>query len=543
LNEEMKNIKKFFSILWLLPAFLMWASFPPMGEKTDILFALAPLMWLTRRGTAKGNFKIWFLNGFLFWVLTLSWMPAIVKNGGPLPLVILGWGVLSAYCALFFGAYGYFAQCAWSWAKEGSYARRLLMILLVEPILWCGLELVRSRFMGGFSWNQLGVPIANMGFGAPAAIGGVYMVSAIVIMINGLIAGQVERFWKVEESNFKGLRKFGAIETIIPVVIIYALYVWADSELVFKPGVEKEELKVAMVQRNFPCVFNADSSKDDPRTVYEDLLKYPAYLKPDLVILPESALCEFGEIHTARAKNFASGILSKTGAKGVIAGGLSVMGAKEYNSAALYAADGSLQVYDKVHLVPFGEFIPGDKIFPVLQRFAPVGSCTPGEKKLLSLACRDIDLGVAICYEDTDSALIRSLTEMGAQALVFITNDSWFSGSVETEQHAWQALVRAIETARPIVRVGNSGVTGTIDEHGRASWIVGLDGKVLVDARTSASDKISFLSAAEAKKHLTFYVRYGDKPLMILFACLLFAMCAIRISKNWGIAKHGEFLV
>jgi apolipoprotein N-acyltransferase len=86
-------------------------------------------------------------------------------------------------------------------------------------------------------------------------------------------------------------------------------------------------------------------------------------------------------------------------------------------------------------------------------------------------------------------------------------------------------------------------VTGTIDEHGRASWIVGLDGKVLVDARTSASDKISFLSAAEAKKHLTFYVRYGDKPLMILFACLLFAMCAIRISKKWGIAKHGEFLV
>jgi apolipoprotein N-acyltransferase len=155
LNEEMKNIKKFFSILWLLPAFLMWASFPPMGEKTDILFALAPLMWLTRRGAAKGNFKIWFLNGFLFWVLTLSWMPAIVKNGGPLPLVILGWGVLSAYCALFFGAYGYFAQCAWSWAKEGSYARRLLMILLVEPILWCGLELVRSRFMGdfrGISW-------------------------------------------------------------------------------------------------------------------------------------------------------------------------------------------------------------------------------------------------------------------------------------------------------------------------------------------------------------------------------------------------------
>ena len=148
-------IKKFVKVFWLLPGFLLWASFPPMGEMVDSLFALAPLLWLSRNRDAKTSFRRWFLNGFLFWFATLSWMPAIVKNGGPWPLVVLGWGALSAYCALYFGAFGWLSAKVWSWAKdEGTawrkpprhpYARRLFAILVAEPVLWCGLELVRSR--------------------------------------------------------------------------------------------------------------------------------------------------------------------------------------------------------------------------------------------------------------------------------------------------------------------------------------------------------------------------------------------------------------
>ena len=184
-----------------------------------------------------------------------------------------------------------------------------------------------------------------------------------------------------------------------------------------------------------------------------------------------------------------------------------------YNSAALYSSD-FVSFYDKVHLVPFGEYIPGDKIFPRLQKLAPVGSCTPGELKLLALG--DVRLGVAICYEDTDSAQIRRLAQLGADVLVFITNDSWFSFSDETVQHAWQSVARAIETGLPVVRVGNSGVTGTIQPNGKASWLVDGDGSILVDAQGTMFDRISIPETVGG----TPYTKFGDIPLFVLFLLL-----------------------
>ena len=99
--------KKALRLFWFLPAVLLWASFPPLAEKTNVFFALAPLLWFARNKTPRESFRLWFLNGFLFWVATLAWMPAIVKNGGPWPLVVLGWAGLAAYCALYFGAFGF----------------------------------------------------------------------------------------------------------------------------------------------------------------------------------------------------------------------------------------------------------------------------------------------------------------------------------------------------------------------------------------------------------------------------------------------------
>jgi apolipoprotein N-acyltransferase len=185
----------------------------------------------------------------------------------------------------------------------------------------------------------------------------------------------------------------------------------------------------------------------------------------------------------------------------------------------LYSTN-SVSIYDKVHLVPFGEFIPGDKWITALQKLAPVGSCTPGELKLLPLPAStsnlDLDLGVAICFEDTDSAQMRELARIGANVLFFITNDSWFSDSVEAEQHAWQARARAIETGLPVVRSGNSGVTGTVAPDGRATWLVGSDGRLLVDRRGTMFDRIR-----PAAKSRTPYVRYGDIPLVVAFSLIV----------------------
>ena len=538
--------KKLKPFLWFLPGFLLWAAYPPMGERMDCLFALAPLMWLSRREVSAGIVaKRWFQSGIFYWIATLSWMPAIVKNGGPWPLVVLGWFALAAYCALYFWLYGWLSAKYWRWAKCGTYGRRLLGILLVEPVLWCGLELVRSRFLGGFAWNQLGVVPVNSGFGAPAALGGVYLCSAVVILINGTIAGIAERVWKPERSGFAKLKRLGSIETLLAFGVVWGIFIFCASLTSGKDSASplgEVQLKVAMVQRNFPCVFKAQEER--PIEVYERLLGNVAALGPDLVVLPESAMCEFGPVDQQGAVRFAEWVAKKTGGAALLAGGTRYEGGKTYNSAALYTATSNrlqstaVDCYDKVHLVPFGEFIPGDKWITALQKLAPVGSCTPGELRMLRIGGetasvrQQMEAGVAICFEDTDSAQMRELAKKGARVLFFITNDSWFSQSVETEQHAWQAVARAIETGLPVVRVGNSGVTGTITPDGKVSWLVGPNGKPLVDKEGTMLDRIEVKVKGEGEQR-TVYVCVGDVPLGAAFALLLMAMILVKYKAHY----------
>ena len=538
-------LKKLSRVAWLLPGFLLWAAFPPLGEGTDCLFALAPLMWLSRRGQVGASTRRWFANGVFFWVATLSWMPAIVKNGGPWPLVVLGWFALAAYCAGYFALYGWLSASYWRWARGadgGAVWRRFLGVLLVEPLLWCGLELVRSRLFGGFAWNQLGVVPCNFGFGGPAALGGVYLLSAVVVLVNGTFAGIFERAWRVDRSGFPGLRKFGPLETLLAFAVVFGVFSLAKAEREGSDGrrwnadpteasgtlESPDYLKVALVQRDFPCVFQ--EKEENPYLVYSNLLQRVAALEPDVVVLSESALSEFGAIGSPRARRFAEFVSEQTGGAALLAGGTRIDGGMMFNSAALYSAGEKPDVYDKVHLVPFGEYIPGDKWFPALQKLAPVGSCMPGEPKVVALRVLPtaapsavIPLGVAICFEDTDSALMRRMAATGARALAFITNDSWFSNSGEALAHAWQATARAVETGLPVVRVGNSGVTGTISPEGKATWMLGSDGRPLVDCRGAMFDRVPL---APADRALPPYVRFGDVPLFVAFALLVGAMGA-----------------
>ncbi len=535
IESVLKQLKK---VAWFLPGFLLWASFPPMGEMTDCLFALAPLLWLARQREVKRNVKIWFLNGLLFWVATLSWMPAIVKNGGPWPLVVLGWGALAAYCALYFAAYGYLVSSYWSWVRgdlvnepHTHYGWRLLGLLVIEPILWAGLELVRSRLGGGFAWNQLGIAGVNAGFGSPAAWGGVYLVSALIILVNGTIASIAERVFRQGAHISPWVRP---IETVLPLLLIWGCFAGVQSCFGAREEQSPLSLRVGLIQRNFPSVFERNR-KENPLQVYEGLSRAVSYTKPDLLVLPESALCEVSPIDSPRAQAFADWLCEQTGARAVLAGGNRVDGDRQYNSVGLYLGQNSpqaLQIYDKVHLVPFGEFIPGDKCFPILQRLAPVGSCTPGKLKLLSLDLPGLDapvrLGVAICYEDTDSAQMRRLAALGAEALIFVTNDSWFSQSDETVSHAWQAVARAIETGLPVVRVGNSGVTGVIEPNGKATWLINEEGQPLVDAAGSMSATIDCFKCVHNQ---TLYTIFGDIPLFVFFLLILIGMGVVRLKQ------------
>ena len=522
-------------VLWLLPGFLLFVSFPPMGRMLDVFFALAPLLWYARRHSPRESAKMFFANGLLFWVATLSWMPAIIKNGGPWPLVVLGWGALSAYCALFFAAFGWLSAEVWKWVDEGgsparSYAKRLFAILFAEPVLWAGIELLRSRLFGGFAWNQLGVAAVNAGFGSPAAIGGVYLVSAAIILVNGTMASIVERMIRRGTAGAVPpvLR---TLETILPLALVFAMYSVGGG---LRPNASNDAsapvkvLKVAMMQRNFPPPFQPPGP--NPLTVYDRLAGNAAPWRPDLVVLPESAFAEFGDFGGSNTYAFARRLLMRTGADAVLGGGCRSSDGRLYNSAALYLRDAAakdIQVYDKVHLVPFGEFIPGDELFPALKSLAPVGSCTPGELKILDF--NGVNIGPAICFEDTDSAQMRKLSQMGAQVLVFVTNDSWFANSCEAVQHAWQSVARAVETGLPVVRVGNSGVTGVVEPSGAKRWLEDSSRRPLVDAEGEMFENVGVRRASPAH---TVYVAVGDVPLACAFSLLILALCVVKYWKH-----------
>ena len=121
-------------------------------------------------------------------------------------------------------------------------------------------------------------------------------------------------------------------------------------------------------------------------------------------------------------------------------------------------------------------------------------------------------------------SLARKGARLGAQAIVLITNDSWFSHSWEAEQHAWQAVLRAVETGLPVIRVGNSGVTGVIKPDGRHDWLEDGMKHPLVDAPGCQRQPVQVRSAP----HLTPYARFGDWPLLVLFAASLVGLFVVK---------------
>ena len=366
--------------------------------------------------------------------------------------------------------------------------------------------------------------------------------SALVVLVNGVFATLACRVVaQMRREPPSGVRWVRSLETAIPLAVVL-LVAWLSHE----PRTTNHEptipLRVALVQRNAPCVFRAGRERQDPVEAYRRMVEVAASAKLDLLVWGESGMSEFGHLAGERAQSAAKYFANLAGGTALLAGGDFAEQTngmvRVYNGAGLYAPSGdgmALQVYAKQHLVPFGEYIPFDKWIPALQRLSPIGvSLYPGEAKVLEVPVKvatehdppegRVKVAPLICFEDTLPVLARRGAELGAQAIVLITNDSWFSHSWEAEQHAWQAVLRAVETGLPVIRVGNSGVTGVIEGSGRARWLMDGTGRPLVDAPGCQLETVQVRSAPR----LTPYVRFGDWPLLVLFAASLAGLFLVK---------------
>ena len=278
------NIKKHIPVVGaaVLSAALLVAAYPPFGETASIAVALAPLLAVARLASPKKAAWTWFGGGFAVWFATLGWMPAICKNNGPWPLVGLGWFGLAALCA------GYFAFFGWldarAWRRFGRWG------LAFEPILWAGVEWLRGWLFTGFAWNYLGtalVPVPD--FLTPARVGGVYLVSALVVLVNGVFATLACRIVAQmrREARPAGGRWLRSLETALPLAVVL-LVSWASH-----PAPDETKLipmRVALVQRNAPCIFQKGQERQDPNLAYSNLLAKAEWEEPDLVVWGESGM-------------------------------------------------------------------------------------------------------------------------------------------------------------------------------------------------------------------------------------------------------------
>lgn len=526
---------------------ILWSVFPPAPLGSDgVWFALTPLLLVIRHTSPRRAFWLGWLGGTVFWLLSLSWLWRLIWNNGPWPLVVFGHAALSVYCGLYTALFALIAARVWQVVHgRENLATRMLAVLVAEPILWVGAEYLRCTLLTGFPWNPLGAAtFDSLRIVQTASIGGVYAVSLMVLLTNGAAASMVERIYETVRNRTFGEHLIGGrlrgVETFLPLTLLAVALLWGQNRYQAwqRQALVDPVWQVALVQPNAPCIFEWNDA--NKTRVRQELVAMTAKLSacaPDLVVWPETVLIEslpYDEfaVNLVRDGARAGGASLLTGAEEYHPGRPPRNeGRRHYNAAWLFDSNGVARGwYHKQHLVPFGEYIPGDRFVPALERLSPVGfSCTAGKESTImriphrvrgeGLPADELTFSPLICFEDTVADLSRRAVRSGARLLVNISNDAWFNGSVEPEQHLAQAVFRCVENGVPMVRASNAGVSCAISPVGQRQALE-QNGKT-----SNFAGVLPCILAVPPQPLPTPYNRYGDwilaRPAALVFLVLL----------------------
>ncbi|MFH0763690.1 MAG: apolipoprotein N-acyltransferase [Candidatus Omnitrophota bacterium] len=504
-------------LLIALSASLLVLSFPNFNYEFLAWFALVPLFFAIDGQKPLKSFALSYLCGALFFLGTIYWLIHVTLPG--MIAVVL-------YLALYFGFFGVAAVFSLRKPKTENLKPNDYYALIFIPSAWVTLELIRSRFLTGFGWNLLAhsqaytLPVIQI-----ADITGAYGVSFLIVMVNTGIFLTIKNFRKK-------IYPLAYLAAAVFIVYISAAYGTYRLKNVFTG----ERLKVAVIQGNIPQAKKWDANfREGILLKYEKLTKEAAREKIDLVIWPETSVPGFLEAERdlfERIRNLAREIKTPL-LVGAPREGIRPVEAY-YNSAYLFGDDGRLvDRYDKIHLVPFGEYVPAKDIFSFVENFAPspIGDFTAGGNytvfrflierntgnyKLKWKLVKKVKFSALICFEDIFPDLAREFVKRGAGFLVNITNDAWFGRSSAAYQHAQSSVFRAVENRVNVVRAANTGLSCFIDQKGAIAAAAGSPGKEIFTDGYRVHELI-------LTKTRTFYTVYGD-----IFACLCVIITALR---------------
>lgn len=473
--------------LCLSSSLLLILSFPKFNLWILAWIGFVPLFFAIIENKSKAKaFLLSYITGILFWSGTIYWLIHVTLPGTILLILYLG---------LYFGLFSLLVKSFELRAK--SYE------LIFIPSIWVLLEYIRSHLFTGFPWALLGhSQHLNLAIIQIADITGVWGVSFLVMMVNLFIYRLIDR---KSHKNY-----------LLPLLLLLLSLAYGHSKLnrITYP-VSGIPVRISVIQGNIPqeLKWNPESN-DFIIDKYFTLTTQAAKEKPDLIIWPEAAMPEVLEekaIFYERVKKFIKEIRTP-----LLLGAVTSRDNFYYNSALLISSEaGLLNRYDKIHLVPFGEYIPLKKILPFLETVVPIGDITAGKEYTIFkiLNPRLSNFAVLICFEDLFPELSRQFVKNGAEFLVNITNDAWYEHTNAASQHFQASVFRAVENRVFVIRSANTGVSGFIAPSGKIiSLVKDKSGKdIFIDG--FRTEEINIL-----KETPSFYTRHGD---IFIAACLL----------------------
>jgi len=465
-------------------------------------------------GRPRVAFGCGFFHGLLFVLTSLPWIATVLTVHGGVSITG-GWGLL-----LLIGIAWGILTGAFAWSVHRLSRQSIELACIGAPFLWVAFEFARVHLPEiGFPWNLLGYPAAaNLGLVQLAAITGIYGLSFLVAGFNTLLV------WTNVANRL-------AIRTrIICAVVVTALLLsvaLAGPRLVPQPQAHHF---ARAVQLNFPEVesFPADWFQAHAADLDEivRISLAPSAERSDLLVWPEApAPFSFQDPQFAK---IASTLAIRLGHP-FLAGAIEWKAPVEpsdvvphgnlvpYNSALLFDGQGQrIFVYDKVHLVPFGEYEPFPLIHHVVTSVSSdVGGFHKGNKYIVGQFPSGDTFGVSICYEAIFPSEVRRFAAGGAQLLINISNDGWFGRSAAAEQHLRMARVRAVENRRWLVRATNNGFTVSVDPYGR------IFEPLPPDVRAAADLPYDF------RTDRTIYTRFGD---WFAWLCVLTSVILVAVT-------------
>jgi apolipoprotein N-acyltransferase len=456
-----------------------------------------------------------FVHGIAFFTPSLTWLYVTFRiHGGVTPLMSsVALGAIVAGCSVFPMLFG------WAFARVAQ--KSLPLAYLAAPFLWVAQEFLRAKLPGiGFAWNLLGYAWAhNLAIAQLSTIGGVWLLSFLGAAFSAVVV------WGIGERR-AGKRVPILVAVVATAALIFVL-IYGEH---WVPSATPDHV-ARLVQSNFP---EPDSFPPDWLTTHaweidqlEKLSTAPDKNgnPPGLVVWSEvpAPFSMQDPKFAARAATIARGTRD-----GFLVGVVDWKVSpgthwRVYNSAALIDPNGrEVFLYDKVHLVPFSEYLPFGEWFAFVKKITlDVGNFTPGTERKVGTLPDGRRFGVYICYEAVFPGEVRQFTVNGAELLITISNDGWFGRTAAAEQHLDMARIRAIENRRWMLRSTNNGFTVSVDPYGREVASIPTDIRASLDAPYAYRDD------------MTLYTRWGDwLPWLSLLAGLGFVIMGYTARKQ-----------